>query len=67
MALLFRSDHENLELYSLGKQRTLLCFVLFGIVFLSFTGEIVDYNEGLGWDGVVFFLLRERSLITMKV
>ena len=55
MALLFRSDHENLELYSLGKQRTLLCFVLFGIVFLSFTGEIVDYNEGLGWDGVVYY------------
>lgn len=36
-------------------QRFVLVMILFVILFYSYTGELVAYNEGLGWDGEYFY------------
>lgn len=40
---------------SLRYQRLLLSLLLIVLLLFSFTGELVPYNEGLGWDGVIYY------------
>jgi len=44
-----------MQFFSLAKQRVSLCIILTVIVLYSFTGEIVEYNDGAGWDGATYF------------
>lgn len=56
--------------FSLYRQRILLCILFTGLLLYSFTGELVDYNEGAGWDGMTYYsivkdfdvLIRNRGI-----
>lgn len=38
-------------------QRTFLLLLLIFILFFSYTGELVAYNNGLGWDGETYYAI----------
>lgn len=52
--------------FSLVKQRFFLLIVLTGIILYSFTGELVAYGGGAGWDGMTYYSIVKDFDVLIK-
>ena len=52
--------------FSLVKQRAFLLIVLTGIILYSFTGELVAYGGGAGWDGMTYYSIVKDFDVLIK-
>jgi len=40
--------------------RILMCIILLILIVISFTGELVAFNDGKGWDGEIYYNIIEN-------